>query len=549
MKSVSAKRICGLLLFALILFACQSANTLAYPDYVGYVNDYAHLLSASQASALNQELRDFDNRTTIEVAVVTVNSLEGESPQDYATNIGNYWGVGKRGKNNGIIFLVAMDSHDIWIEVGSGLSSQFTSSQVQQIVDNVVIPDFRAGRPDQGIIDGVHSIINHFESTGVSSGTPTTSPSPAAPVTVPSPGAPITSPPPGKGSSGIFGSLWTYAAIFIIACISIFAVFRHSRQSQASKNETRLIEDRKLLNEMVNKESAALDALKELKANYAQSIWKEVDEAFSAVDPDKLELGLLEAERASKQGWSSSSKAQSLIDEWERNMHSALNAVDAVPEKLTEVKSAQQKSAAILAGLGAAFDQAERETTGNDISMATRKDLEKARQIYKESSSLAQQPANMVDWIVLLSKLTDLEAAVEKVSKDAARDKGISERIQGQDPDEMLAKMKQMLDAAEEKLGRSEEAQEDMEAVRENYARARGYRSGDLNAIDLYLIMMAMNSNVSQGYRHQEMAVARARQSAASAPTAVHHTGFGRSGSGGFGGGRMGGGSHGGGKW
>ncbi len=548
MKRVDAKRICGLLLLTLILFACQGASTSAYPDYVGYVNDYAHLLSASQASALNQELRDFDNRTTIEVAVVTVNSLEGESPQDYATNIGNYWGVGKRDKNNGIVFLVATDSHDIWIEVGPGLSSQFTSSQVQQIVDNVVIPDFRAGRSDQGIIDGVHSIINHFESTGVSSGTPTTSPSPITPVTVPSPGAPITSPPPGKGSSGIFGSLWTYAAIFIIACVGVFAVFRNRRQSQTKKNETRLIEDRKLLNEMVNKESAALNALKELKANYAQSVWNKVEEAFSAVDPDKLELGLLEAERVSKQGWNSASKAQSLIDEWERNMHSALNTVDSVPKKLAEVKSAQQKSAAILAGLGAAFDQAERETAGNDISMATRKDLEKARQVYKESSSLAQQPANTVDWIVLLSQLTDLDAAVEKVSKDAARDKGIAERIQGQDPDEMLAKMKQMLDAAEEKLGRSEEAQEDMEAARENYARTRGYRSGDLNAIDLYLIMMAMNNNVSQGYRHQEMAVARARQ-AASAPTAVHHTGFGSSGSGSFGGGRMGGGSHGGGKW
>jgi hypothetical protein len=230
-------------------------------------------------------------------------------------------------------------------------------------------------------------------------------------------------------------------------------------------------------------------------------------------------------------------------------MHSAMNAVDAVPKKLAEVKSAQQKSAAILAGLGAAFSQAERETAGNDISMATRKDLEKARQIYKESSSLAQQPADRVDWIVLLSQLTDLEAAVEKVSKDAARDKGIAERIQGQDPDEMLAKMKQMLDTAEEKLGKSDEARGDMEAARENYARSRGYRSGDLNMIDLYLIMMAMNSNVSQGYRHQEMAVAKARQAAASAPTAVHHTGFGRSGSGSFGGGRMGGGSHGGGKW
>jgi uncharacterized protein len=143
----------------IILLAVQSGSASGYPDFVGYVNDYAHLLSAPQASTLNQELRDFDNRTTIEVAVVTVNSIDGENPQDYAVNLANYWGVGKRIKNNGIIFLVAMQSHDVWIEVGSGLSGQFSDSQVQKIIDNIIIPQFRADQPDLGVIDGVHSII------------------------------------------------------------------------------------------------------------------------------------------------------------------------------------------------------------------------------------------------------------------------------------------------------------------------------------------------------------------------------------------------------
>jgi uncharacterized membrane protein YgcG len=535
---MNVKRMCRLALLVMILISSQSANILAYPDYVGYVNDYAHLLSAPQASSLNQELRDFDNRTTIEVAVVTVDSIGGESPQDYAVNIANYWGVGKRDKDNGIIFLVAMDSHDIWIEVGPGLASQFTNRQVQQIVDNVIIPRFQAGQPDQGIIEGVHSIIRHFDSIGATSTMPITEPSPSTPITTPLPRA------DGNGSSN---SIWSLAAILVIACLGGIFGFRFYRQSKAKKNETRLVESRKLFDEMVGKESAAIDALKELKGNYAPSIWKKVEESFNAVDTDKLELGLLEAERVSKQGWSSASKAQSLIDEWENNMESALKAIDAVPEKLAEVKSAQQKSATILAGLEAAFLHADRETAGNDISIATRKDLEKARQIYRDSSSMASQPANTVDWIMLLDQLTKLEEAVEKVSKDAARDKGIAQRIQGQDPDDMLAKMKQMLDDAEEKLGKSDEAREDLDAARENYARARGYRSGDLNAIDLYIIMMALNNNVSQGYRHQEVAVERARSRQTA--TAVHHTGFGRSGSGSFGGGRMGGGSRGGGKW
>ncbi len=273
---------------------------------------------------------------------------------------------------------------------------------------------------DQGIIEGVHSIIHHFDNAGVSSSTPIKSPSPNTLISAPLPMA---------AASASSNLIWSYAAIFVLACIGSFLGFRHYRQNQAKKNETKLIECRKLYDEMVNKESAALDALKRLKSNYVQSVWKEVEEAFSAVDPDTLELGLLEAERVSKQGWGSAGKAQSLIEEWERSMRSALDAIDAVPEKLAEVKSAQQKCAALLAGLGAAFGQIERETTYGNISMANRKDLEKARQIYKESSYLARQPANTVDWIVLFNQLTELEATVEKVSKDAARANGIAYRI------------------------------------------------------------------------------------------------------------------------
>jgi uncharacterized protein len=127
-----------------------------------------HLLSAGQASALNQELRNFDNRTTIEVAVVTVNSIGSETPQDYAVNIGNYWSVGKRAKNNGILFLVAMDSHGVWIVVGPGLAGRLGNTQIQQVVDTVIIPKFRSGQPDEGIIEGARSIIRHFDKINAS---------------------------------------------------------------------------------------------------------------------------------------------------------------------------------------------------------------------------------------------------------------------------------------------------------------------------------------------------------------------------------------------
>lgn len=163
MNKINPAWFCRFALSILIFFSVSCAFAEDYPDFVGYVNDYAHLLSAPQASSLNQELRDFDNRSTIELAVVTVNSIGREDPQGYATYLANLWGIGKRGKDNGIIFLVAMQSHDIWIETGQGLSGDISSRQVQQIVDEIVIPEFRAGRPDQGIIKGTRAIIDHFD--------------------------------------------------------------------------------------------------------------------------------------------------------------------------------------------------------------------------------------------------------------------------------------------------------------------------------------------------------------------------------------------------
>lgn len=537
MRQKILERICGLALLIIILLAFPGGSAQDYPEFVGYVNDYAHILSAPQASSLNQELRDFDNRTTIELAVVTVNSLGSENPQDYAVNLANYWGVGKRDKNNGIVFLVAMESHDIWIEVGSGLSDQFSDSQVQQIVDNVIIPQFKAGRPDLGVINGVHSIMSHFE--GVS--TFNTSPIPSSPQNQ------------DIGNPNIF----KYSLLWLVLIISgILSAFGFSRWRQAKKNRSKINELRKLLDELLDREAAALEALKELKANYVPSIWKSAEEAFNLVDHEKLELELLSAQKAANRGLISANTAQSQISELESSLEKAQKNVDAPISKLAEAKKAQQESAAILAGLDGAFLQAEKETVGGQISMATRMNLETARHNYQELLGTSKQPSNAIDWTLLLERLIKLRDAVLQVSKDAVRDRAIAEKIQGQDPDELLAKMKRNLDDAEKELDKSYEARQDLEAARAEYDRVQEYRSGRINLIDLYLINSVINRNIERGHEHQMKAIEEARQRekvqarerAKEQATAVHHTGFGSSSSSSFGGGHMGGGSHGGGS-
>jgi uncharacterized membrane protein YgcG len=333
-------------LLPLILFlAIQGSFAQSYPDYVGYVNDYAHLLSAAQASALNQELRDFDNRTTIEIAVVTVESIGSESPQDYAVNLGNYWGVGKRGKDNGILLLVVMQSHDIWIEVGSGLAEEIEDDKVQQIVDVIIIPKFRAGQPDQGIIQGVRGIVHFLDDT---------TPSPGVLATLPASG--IESAPAGAGQpapyqplpasdqeegDGNTGTIWIIpAGILAIVAGGIYGL-RRSRQAMARRNEAKLIECRRVLADLPSKVSAAMEALSQLEKSYVQSIWKGIEEALDSVDLNGLELKLLEAERVSRRGWISAGTEASLLDIWEKDAEGVTKSIEAAPRRLAEARQAQ----------------------------------------------------------------------------------------------------------------------------------------------------------------------------------------------------------------
>src|SRR5690348_9508325 len=87
----------------------------------GYVSDFAHVLSSDTRQALEAKLSNFERATTNEIAVVTVPSLEGDTEEDYAVRLFKEWGIGKKGKDNGVLILIAPHERRARIEVGYGL--------------------------------------------------------------------------------------------------------------------------------------------------------------------------------------------------------------------------------------------------------------------------------------------------------------------------------------------------------------------------------------------------------------------------------------------
>ncbi len=143
-------------------FSVVMADGPALPDYQGYVNDYAGLLTSQARAELEAQLNQLQKDTTAEVAVVTIKSLEGDSIEDYAVRLFEKWGIGKKGKDNGVLFLVALDDRKMRIEVGYGLEPVITDGRAGRIRDNDVIPRFKESDYEGGIKAGAASIEKYI---------------------------------------------------------------------------------------------------------------------------------------------------------------------------------------------------------------------------------------------------------------------------------------------------------------------------------------------------------------------------------------------------
>ncbi len=125
----------------------------------GFVNDFAKILPNETVNSLNQNLTNFQKETTIEVAVVTVPTLDNESIEMYAVKLFEEWGIGDEEKDNGVLFLIAPNDREVRIEVGYGLEGVLTDAQSNGIIQKIVLPEFRNNNYESGIVEGTQAII------------------------------------------------------------------------------------------------------------------------------------------------------------------------------------------------------------------------------------------------------------------------------------------------------------------------------------------------------------------------------------------------------
>ena len=140
-------------LAALMTFSPLFAATV--PALKGRVNDYAKIIRDSDELEIEEYLASLENSTGIQIAVLTMPSLEGDDIASFAIRVADKWQLGDKEKDNGAILIVAYEEHDLRIEVGDGLEGSLTDAKCGLILRNVIVPEFKDGNYSAGIKKGV----------------------------------------------------------------------------------------------------------------------------------------------------------------------------------------------------------------------------------------------------------------------------------------------------------------------------------------------------------------------------------------------------------
>ena len=141
---------------ALLLFAFSFCFALNFNEQI---NDEAHIFSQNERDELLSLVQNFEQNSTTQIAIVTLNSLENKSIEELSLEIARGYKLGQKEDSNGVLLVVAPNEKKVRIEVGYGLEGTLTDAISSQIINSVMIPQFKNGNMSEGVKEGVVAII------------------------------------------------------------------------------------------------------------------------------------------------------------------------------------------------------------------------------------------------------------------------------------------------------------------------------------------------------------------------------------------------------
>jgi len=149
--------------FIAVLLASTISFAVDVPYLTGRVTDNAQIISDETRQSITERLKAHEDKTTNQIAVLTIPTLNGEGIEEYAVAVFNEWKLGQKGKDNGILVVVSPNDRRMRIEVGYGLEGTMPDGVAGSIIRNVITPHFKNNDYNKGIDEGVNAIIRVLE--------------------------------------------------------------------------------------------------------------------------------------------------------------------------------------------------------------------------------------------------------------------------------------------------------------------------------------------------------------------------------------------------
>jgi uncharacterized protein len=363
----------------LLLFALATVGFAAdLPTRTGYVNDFAGRLQPEQRDALENRLHDYARATSNVVAIAIVNSLDGESVDQYAQQLFHAWGIGNRDRNNGVLLLWAPAERKVRIQVGFGLEGTLSDSASADILRSVT-DSFRREDYYGGLNAGVDGIIQRLGGDAA--------------------------PQESKSRTGVLIPLAVIAAV--IFAIVMFVRAMRAKQLAASlpKDLARATAAMQEAETMRRNASPALDAL---RREAPAEIWQE---SAGLVDSASGELAKLQQELDTillmpRQNLGELSRAHGALKRWNVHFSSLWERLEAVSKKLDEFRYCREHSQAMLRDVG---ESLQRRGPGGGWGSSA-KLLTAAGETYSRAVTAAV--LNPVNWLLVYDLLMDAQDCV-----------------------------------------------------------------------------------------------------------------------------------------
>lgn len=144
-------------------FIGKHAAKVDFPMHIGTINDYDNILSEAQEAHLLKLIKEYKTETNDEIVIVTLTSLQDYTGLvEYSLDLANHWNLGKKDYNNGVLIALYMKDRRVWIHNGVGVMNKLTDEESLEIINQIIVPEFKKNDFFTGFEKGVREIIKEL---------------------------------------------------------------------------------------------------------------------------------------------------------------------------------------------------------------------------------------------------------------------------------------------------------------------------------------------------------------------------------------------------